>query len=252
MTSEQRVMLGVDVESDWGSGALRGLEEALPRFLALLAERGARATFFVVGELAERFRARVDPAGPHEVASHGLTHALLDRLDPDALRREVLGSKQRLEAAGFAVKGFRAPFLRAPRALASVLKDAGYEYDASAGSVWPDPRALFSRCREPRVEDGLVRLGISTLRDRVTPFSLTYLRLYHPLGLRLVSPRARFFSCHLHELLDGGGGWQGLPRFLRRVHARNCGEPAWRILEDLLARPGLRFVTWRQVLDGSR
>ncbi|MBI4879911.1 MAG: polysaccharide deacetylase family protein [Planctomycetes bacterium] len=249
MKTEQRVMLGVDVESDWGSGSRSGIETVLPRLLALFHECAVRATFFVVGELAAAFREQVDPGGPHEVGSHGLTHALLDRLDWDGVMREVVGSKERLESAGYEVRGFRAPFLRSPPWLATIVRDAGYGYDASEGSVYPDPRVFFSRSRRPRRQDGLLRLGVSTLRDRITPASLTYLRLYHPLGLRLFSPSAHFFSCHLHELLEARGGWQRLPSPLRRLHGRKSGQAAFRILETLLRRPGLRFVSCREFLD---
>lgn len=242
----------VDVESDWGSEERRGLETALPRLLELLESHGAPATFFVVGELAEPFRERVAPAGPHEVGSHGLTHRLLTRLDADGVQREVEQSKRRLEATGFKVRGFRAPFLRVPRGLSPVLARAGYAYDASGGSVVPTPARLWERDRAPR--DGVHHLGTSTLRDGMTPFSLTWLRIYHPFGLRMLPRRPAVFFCHLHEFLDASPdaspGWPRLPRPLRRLHARNTGGAAWRIVEELLAQPR-RFVTCQELVGVS-
>src|SRR5579872_1133398 len=52
------------------------LDRLLPELLGLLAEAGCRATFFVLGEVAERLPERVrEMAGAgHEVASHGFHH----------------------------------------------------------------------------------------------------------------------------------------------------------------------------------
>src|SRR5262245_23501370 len=52
--------------------------EDTPRLLALLAEHGARATFFVIGEKAERHPELIRDivAAGHEVAHHTYTHPL--------------------------------------------------------------------------------------------------------------------------------------------------------------------------------
>ncbi len=227
------LMLTVDVESDWGSGRTRGIEEALPRLLDLLDQYEARATFFVVGDFATPFRKRVRPESRHEVGSHGLTHTPLTRLDESDVAFELSRSRSILEDLGFDVRGFRAPFLRSPRMLPRLLANTGYSYDSSMGSVFPSLRNLTRR-RDPVVERGIKRIPPSTLFDRITPFSLTYLRLLHPLGLGLRSKHAKLFYFHLHELLDEPRGWRGLPGPLQRLHARNVGERAWNILERLL------------------
>jgi peptidoglycan-N-acetylglucosamine deacetylase len=57
-----------------------------PRFLDLLAERGVRATFFVLGEMLERapaLGAEIAAAG-HELAVHGFRHRTLLRRGPRA------------------------------------------------------------------------------------------------------------------------------------------------------------------------
>ena len=95
------------------------------------------------------------------------------------------------------------------------------------------------------------RLGPSTLRDGLTPFTLTWLRLYHPVGLRLMPVRPAVFSCHLHELLERTDGWRRLPSSLRRLHARNTGERAWHIVEALLSTARGNCVSCRHYLAGS-
>jgi hypothetical protein len=240
----------VDVESDWGSTEVRGIETALPRLLRLLHEHGAHATFFVVGELAEAFRRHVPPSSPHEVGSHGMTHRLLTRLDEAGVRFEVEESRRALQQAGYDVRGFRAPFLRCPRRLPHALLRAGYAYDASVGSVVPGLANLRASLGGSVVKSALPRLAVATLRDRVTPFSLTWLRLYHPLGVRWMPAAPAVFYCHLHELLDGASsaGWPALPRPLRRLHARHTGRVAWGLLETLLSR-GRPVLSCHELLE---
>ena len=183
-------MLTVDVESDWGSDEVRGIRTVLPRLLELLDTHRARVTFFVVGNLAAEVREVLDPGSRHEIGSHGMTHRLLTRLSEEQIVAEIAQSRAALQRQGFDVIGFRAPFLRAPRTLPALLATAGYRYDSSLGSVVPSLRNVRRRNAAVRVTDGVARLNPSTLRDRLTPFSLTYLRLLHPLGLRMQSPAA--------------------------------------------------------------
>lgn len=240
-------MLTVDVESDWGTERTHGIESALPRLLDLLERYDARATFFVVGDVAEAAHPHLAEAERHEIGSHGMTHSVLTRLSDQRVRSEVAESRQKLEELGFEVSGFRAPFLRSTKTLPETLRRCGYAYDSSLGSVYPSLRNL-ARGTAPLVESGISRLRPSTLRDRVTPFSLTYLRLFHPLGLRLRAPDANMFFCHLHEFLDERHGWCELPRPLRRLHARNTGQRAWTILEELLRIYRNRTVTCHEFL----
>src|SRR5918911_94006 len=53
-----------------------GAKVAVPLILDLLSRHGIRATFFVVGQVAERYPERVEAivAGGHELAVHGYTH----------------------------------------------------------------------------------------------------------------------------------------------------------------------------------
>jgi hypothetical protein len=158
-------------------------------------------------------------------------------------------SKAVLEAEGYRVAGFRAPFFQSPRELPSLLARAGFTYDASCGSVYPGPRSRGGGPPSWDTSPPLRRVETSALRDGWTPFSLTYLRLYHPLGLRLVSSRARLFYCHLHEFLEGSDGWGRLPLPLRILHRRNGGAKAWEILEQLLQKWGPRFVSCQEYLN---
>ncbi|WP_421119226.1 polysaccharide deacetylase family protein [Aquihabitans daechungensis] len=236
------VRFTVDVEGDWAGTSTRGIDEALPRLVDLLDRHGATATFFVVGDLIDRVRPALEPDGPHEVGSHGLTHRTLTSLAPAEVVEEVVGSRAAIQAAGYRVAGFRAPFFARPAGFGRVLADAGYGYDASIGSVLPFRRPA------PADEEPLPVVPSGHLRDRRTPCSLTTLRIAHPHGVRLVGDDPQTFTCHLHELLDGSPGWTALPPGLRHLHRRGAGRPAWEVLEALLARPDLRFTSCRDHL----
>lgn len=243
-------MFTVDVEPDWGEQGSRGVDEVMPRLVELLRERSATATFFVVGDIAERLAGIVPPDGPDEMASHGQTHRLLTRLSAAEVEAEVVGSRHRLRSMGYAVDGFRAPYNRFPASLPAILRDAGYRYDASVGPVLPGRR----RGAPPPVSrgrDGIDRVSAGLLRDRLTPCALTWLRIGHPWSRALIPARPTAFACHPHELLAGTEGWSRLPLPLRRLHRRGAGEPAWAIVEHLLSRPGVRFVSCREYLDAA-
>lgn len=113
------------------------VEANTDRILALLAEGGATATFFVVGWVAlqrpELIR-RIADAG-HEIASHSFWHEVVGRHDHASLRADLAASRERLEqAAGNPVLGFRAPgnSITPTQAWAfDLIHAAGYRYDAS-------------------------------------------------------------------------------------------------------------------------
>lgn len=157
-------ILTVDVE-DWYHGNYRSLPADLVRspelvsrntldLLELLARHGARATFFVLGEVAERYPelVRAIAAGGHEIASHGYRHDLVYEGGPDVFRAEVRRSKTILEdAGGRPVFGYRAPSwsltAKTPWAW-EILEEEGYRYSAS---VFPVANYLYGIAGAPRV-----------------------------------------------------------------------------------------------------
>jgi polysaccharide deacetylase family protein (PEP-CTERM system associated) len=98
---------------------------------------GVRATFFVLGWVAERYPeiAKTIAAGGHELATHSFWHRRVDQLTPDVFREDLRQSIDVLQQqTGRAVLGFRAPsFSITPGAewAFDVLHDVGLRYDAS-------------------------------------------------------------------------------------------------------------------------
>jgi polysaccharide deacetylase family protein (PEP-CTERM system associated) len=122
--------------SDWESYESR-VERNTERLLAILEGAGVRATFFVLGWIAERFPAlvqRIDRAG-HELASHGYDHGLVYDKTPESFRADLRRAQTAIEqAAGVDVRGYRAPSFSITEdslwAL-DVLVSEGYTFDSS-------------------------------------------------------------------------------------------------------------------------
>ncbi|GAB4531590.1 MAG: DUF3473 domain-containing protein [Amphiplicatus sp.] len=139
----------------WNDFPLR-VEAATRRALDLVEEGGARATFFVLGWIAERAPGLVREiaARGHEVASHGWDHRKAFDQSPAQFREDVARTKRLLEdLAGVAVAGYRAPgFSIGPRApwAYEALVAAGYRYSSSVHPIAHDhygdphaPRGVF-------------------------------------------------------------------------------------------------------------
>jgi polysaccharide deacetylase family protein (PEP-CTERM system associated) len=107
------------------------------RLLELFNVQNVRATFFVLGWVADRYPALVrDIAGyGHELASHGYHHQLVYTLTAEQFREDVRRAKATIEqAAGTSVRGYRAPsFSITQQSLwaLDILIDEGHAYDAS-------------------------------------------------------------------------------------------------------------------------
>lgn len=106
-------------------------------YLQTFAEHDVKATFFVLGEVAEKFPLLIkEIAGQgHEIGSHGLSHKQIFKLSEDDFRQEIAESRKLLEdITGKAVLGYRAPaFSIGPETkwALKILAEEGYKYDSS-------------------------------------------------------------------------------------------------------------------------
>lgn len=139
-----------------------------------LEERGIRATFFVVGQIARtdpRLVRRIRDSG-HEVASHGWDHRRILELTPGQFRDDVKTSKDALEqASGMPVVGYRAPtFSLVGKTLwaVDILAEFGMRYDSSIYPVRHDRYGIPHAPREPFLVVGptreLLEIPPATLR----------------------------------------------------------------------------------------
>jgi polysaccharide deacetylase family protein (PEP-CTERM system associated) len=122
--------------------------------LNLLAERGIRGTFFILGWCAERSPGlirRIADIG-HEIACHGFSHRLIYEQTPDEFREEARRSKHFLEdTIGAPVTGYRAAsFSITKRSLWALdtLIDLGFEYDSSVFPIRHDRYGIPGASRD--------------------------------------------------------------------------------------------------------
>jgi polysaccharide deacetylase family protein (PEP-CTERM system associated) len=164
---------GVVPRSRWSSLECR-VERNTDRLLEIFQEGGIKATFFVLGWVAERYPGLVRriAAGGHEVASHGFAHRLVYDLTPSMFREDIRRSKEVLEqAAGAAVLGYRAPsYSITPRSLwaLDILIQEGFQYDASIFPIHHDRYGIPVSARHPyrleREVGELIEVPGSTVR----------------------------------------------------------------------------------------
>jgi polysaccharide deacetylase family protein (PEP-CTERM system associated) len=245
------------------------VEAAVDRLLALLAERGARATFFVLGWVAMRCPAlvrRIAAAG-HEVACHGFHHEPLSVLAPQTFAADVTRAKGVLEALIDApVVGYRAPTFSIEAWALPVLARLGFLYDSSyfpgpyryAGDLGgrTDGRLIG------RLPDGLWEVQIPSLPlfGRAVPWGGSgYFRVYpyrlFRRGVRHILATRREFVFYLHPWeLDGGQPRIGRLRWrdrFRQYHGLDRTEAKLRrFLGDFAFEPLADGV--RRRLAGAR
>ena len=139
--------LSIDVEDGWSIFSrdllLREIEptETVVRdteqILDMLANSSVKATFFVVGNIAEKFPSlikRIASAG-HELGIHGFSHRQIFRLTKEEFRLDARKTKSMIEdLTSVAVLGHRAPaFSINPQTkwALCILAEEGFTYDSS-------------------------------------------------------------------------------------------------------------------------
>jgi len=129
------------------------VEENTLRLAELLAHFETKATFFILGWVAERHPGLVKTLAEqgHEIASHGYVHELVSRQTENEFRDDVRRSKRILEElTGAMVFGYRAPSFsitdRTPWAL-PILVEEGYLYDSSIYARFqPSEKVVMQSC----------------------------------------------------------------------------------------------------------
>jgi polysaccharide deacetylase family protein (PEP-CTERM system associated) len=205
--------------------------ESTQRLLDLFDRTGSRATFFVLGWVAERHAKLVREIADrgHEIACHGYAHDLVYDLGPRRFREDLRRARAVVQdATGIVMEGYRAPSYSITRAslwALPILAEEGFRYDSSIFPIRHHRYGIPDFVRHPVTLD----LGGATLRE----FPLTTL----PLG-------------PLNFPLAGGAYLRFLPGVLFRLgFARlvRAGEPTvlylhpWEIDPDQPRQP----VGWK-------
>ncbi len=137
---------------EWASHESR-LERNTDKLLDLLNSRACRATFFVLGWVAQKYpqvvRAVADSG--HEIACHSMWHRLVYRLTPAEFREDTREAKEILEdLSGQRVRGYRAPSFSITKDswwAFAVLAELGFDYDSS---IFPVRHPNYGLSQAPR------------------------------------------------------------------------------------------------------
>jgi len=241
--------------------------------LELLAERRRRATFFVLGWVAEREPALIREIADlgHEIAAHGHGHVLPMQLTGAEFRDDVLRARKVLEdITGQPVRGYRAPSFSLNHEHLTILSECGFRYDSSF-----HPFTLHDRYARL---DGLgapLRPGVHPIDGRMMELALPverwgwlqlpisgggYFRLYPGALFRRLVRRAIARDGHYLMYLHSWEFDPGLPRVkvpgfgygFRHYNNLRRTLPRMRQLIAMLDTLGAVFVTAGEFLDGLR
>ena len=156
--------------SEWEVRQCR-VEQNVDRILELLDTFDAKATFFTLGWIGERYPQLVHRIvqNGHELASHGYGHQRASEQSPETFLSDIRLAKVLLEdTSGVEVKGYRAPSFSIgegnPWAL-ECIEQAGYRYSSSIYPIQHDHYGMPSAPRSAfRPSIGLLEVPIATVR----------------------------------------------------------------------------------------
>ncbi len=155
--------------------------------LTLLDEHQTKATFFVLGWVAEncpRVVKEIADRG-HEIASHGYGHGLVYKQSKEEFRTDIRRAAEAIhQACGICPRGYRAPgfsILDDTLWALDVLVEEGYEYDSSIFPAIRGHGGFPGACHMPLIlPNGLKEFPISTINvgfGRLAYLGGGYLRL---------------------------------------------------------------------------
>jgi len=222
--------------------------------LEMLAQRKVRATFFVLGWVAQKHPeiVRELAAAGHEIASHGMSHRLIYTQTPVEFRRETREAKALLEdLCQRPVVGYRAATYSITRSslwALDVLCEEGFQYDSSIFPMRHDRYGIPDAETRPHVLTApgggrLVEFPISVMRYggvRIPVAGGGYFRLFPywftRWALRRFNQRQQEFVFYVHPWeVDPGQPRiraSALSRFRHYLNLDRCAQRLGRLLDD--------------------
>ena len=144
----------------------------IEKILRIFSDSNVKATFFVLGWVAERYPAIVEQIidDGHELASHGYGHRRVTDLSREEFIDDISIAKKILEdIGGQSIKGYRAPSYSISENniwAFEALKDTGHEYSSS---IYPIKHDHYGFPSAPRFafkdkKTGLIEIPITTIK----------------------------------------------------------------------------------------
>ncbi len=246
---------------DWDKYELR-VEKNTHKILEILREYSTKATFFVLGWIAERCSnlvKHIDAEG-HEIASHGYSHQLIYLMTQHEFKEDILRSKAILEdITAKEVIGYRAPSFTITRDTLwaiDILKECGFKYDSSIfPTSFHDRYGFDGMASTPfYFANALLEVPLSTVKIFKLQIPLGgggYLRLfpylYFHLLFKYLNSKNRGIVFYLHPWeLDYEQPRLHPPFFLRVRHYVNLNKTEKRLrvlLRNFKFGPINQFIT---------
>jgi len=183
-------ILSVDVEEVFHGEYTRQYRQNLyyrtpdniPPILKMLKEYNVKATFFIVGEIAEKFPEIINMIleEGHEISFHGWMHEPLWKLTPERFRREVKTFKKLHPGC----IGFRAPSFSLNNKTKWALKilcEEGFKYDSSIFPTWTPLYGMYNAPTHP-YHPSIVNITEEDNNGSIIEFPLA---IYELLGLKI-------------------------------------------------------------------
>jgi len=248
-------ILTIDVEGLFHAEYARNLRESenvfripssMPGILKLLDEHNTKATFFIVGELAERYPSVMKEIidGGHEVAFHSYDHKPLWEKNPEQLETEIEKFNELLVSiTGDMCIGFRAPSFSLNNETVwalEVLEKTGMLYDSSVFPAWTPLYGVSSallRPYKPSKDD----LTVEDIEGKLWEFPLA---VYSLLGLRIPAAGG-FYLRFMPGLL-----WRAINKMNKLGIPAVVYVHSWELDPDtpkLRLNPYKSFVTYRDL-----
>lgn len=240
------------------------IEQNTVRILELLRKSDVKATFFVLGWIADRFPELIETISleGHEIASHGYSHTLLTSMSKEAFGQDLeLSKKAIFSACGIDPKGYRAPAFTIVKSTIwalDVLRKQSFVYDSSIYPISSHPDyGIANAPMDIHKTSGIIEVPLSCaqIMGATVPCSGgAYFRfapffLYKQLVDNLVrSGRSLIFYIHPWEI-DEKMPMVSLPPLNRLRHYTNTSS-TMRKLEQLLDR--YEFTSIQEVIHEWR
>jgi len=254
---------------DWETLPCR-VEANVDRILSRFQQADVKATFFMLGWVAERYPSMVKRivAEGHELASHGYAHVRVIHQTPAQFRADIEKTKKLLEdIGGQPIRGYRAASYSIGEKnlwALDVLLESGYEYSSS---IYPIKHDLYGMPDAPRFafkhnDTGILEIPVTTtvLLNKTIPCGGGGFFRFYPYSVsRWLIQRVNqqehqstVFYFHPWEIDPQQPKQQGLPlktRFRHYLNLHRMERRLVRLLQDFeWARMDAIFLDQEQVL----
>lgn len=224
---------------DWTSWESR-IERNTHKLLNMFARHNVRATFFILGWIAERHPrlAREILKAGHEIACHSYDHRLILNQEREDFRADVRRAKTLLEdITGVAVEGYRAPtysIIKQTLWALEILIEEGFRYDSSIFPIHHDRYGVPGAKRFPYV--------IHCDAGEIIEFPPSTTRLA---GQNLPMTGGGYFRLLPYPVFRWG------VRRINRIEGQSAifMVHAWEVDPDQPVLPGTRLNIWRHRIN---